>query len=294
MTKPIALTLMFFFSLQIPASSHSLWINAFESRVHPPSHVMVSAGWGHTLPLGDILTSPGARIGIESFEVLAPDKSRVPLRIPEFKLSTPSLTDKNFDLYPADLGLQKLAFKQKSAPGVYQISLESKPTVYTKYISTAGKTRLKLKPKDELTDIKTVLMSVKYQAFAKSFVTLGPWQPPSAVGHRLEIIPLTDLSCVKVNDLVTVRVLFHNRPLNTTPAAKSSIFAQSGTFGQEDGFSLQAYVRNGQASIRIPAPGQWRIMVNHKEKVTAEGHLKDLMGKVDYVMCGSSLTFKVY
>jgi len=148
MTKRIVFILMFFFYPLVTASSHSLWVNAFESRIHQPPHVMVSAGWGHALPLGDILTSAGARIGIESFEVITPNKSRVPLRIPEFKLSSPSLTDKNFDLYQADTGLQKLAFKQKSDPGVYQISLISKPTVYTKYISTAGKPRLRLKTKD--------------------------------------------------------------------------------------------------------------------------------------------------
>jgi len=123
---------------------------------------------------------------------------------------------------------------------------------------------------------------------------IGPWQPPAALGHRLEIVPLTDLSRVKVNDLVTVRVLFHSTPLNSTPACKVSISAQSGTFGQEDGFALQSHVRDGKADIRVPSSGQWKIMVNHKEKVTVDGNLADLMGKVDYVMYGASLTFKVY
>lgn len=37
-------------------------------------------------------------------------------------------------------------------------------------------------------------MSVQYQAFAKSFVTLGKWTAPAPQGDRLEIISSTDLS----------------------------------------------------------------------------------------------------
>jgi hypothetical protein len=43
---------------------------------------------------------------------------------------------------------------------------------------------------------------VKYQAFAKSYVTVCKWTNPRPLGHGLEIIPLTDLSNLHVSDLV--------------------------------------------------------------------------------------------
>ncbi|WP_419657188.1 DUF4198 domain-containing protein [Desulfosarcina variabilis] len=43
---------------------------------------------------------------------------------------------------------------------------------------------------------------MKYQAFAKSYVTVCKWTNPRPLGHGLEIIPLTDLSNLHVSDLV--------------------------------------------------------------------------------------------
>ena len=287
------MTLFFIFATLSPAQAHSLWINSFESDVHKPRHTMVSVGWGHTLPAGDILTSPKGRIAIEQFELVAPDQTRTALNLPVFKLSKPELSTINFDLYAADLATQKVEFKKDSTPGVYQFSLVSRPTAYTKYIDTSGRTRLKLKEKDKIKNIKKVLMSVKYQAFAKSYVTLGKWTAPAPLGHGLEIIPRTDMSNLHVNDLVEVDVLFYGKPLNSSAAGKESIMAQSRGFGQEDGFFLQAYIKKGRARIRVQTPGQWKIMTTHKDKVLPDGDLKDLQGKVDNVVHGASLTFDV-
>ena len=55
------------------AEAHLFWVNAFESCSHQPPHAMVLMGWGHTLPMDDILTDPNsARIGIEKFELYDP------------------------------------------------------------------------------------------------------------------------------------------------------------------------------------------------------------------------------
>ena len=287
----IAGLLLIAFSSSVQA--HSVWINSFESHAHQPPHTMVSLGWGHALPMDDILTSPNGRIAIERFELLDPELKKTDLLKPEFKLSKPDLSTDNFDLFAADLAAQKVALKKDSAQGVYQFSAVSKPTFYTKYIDKKGKTRLKLKPKNEVKDIKKVLMAVKYQAFAKSYLTVGKWTNPKPLGHGLEIIPRTDLSNLHVGDLVEVDVLFYGKPLSATAKSMEYITAQSSSFGQSDGFSLFSYIMKGKAQFRVQSSGQWMITVNHKEDVTEDGNLKDLYGKTDQVYHGASLTFNV-
>jgi len=281
------------FSMVSLAQAHSVWINSFESHAHQPPHTMVSLGWGHALPMDDILTSPNGRVAIERFELLDPDLKKTDLLKPEFKLSKPDLSTNNFDLFAADLAVQKVALKKDSAKGVYQFSAVSKPTFYTQYIDKKGKTRLKLKPKNEVKDIKKVLMAVKYQAFAKSYLTVGKWTNPKALGHGLEIIPRTDLSNLHVGDLVEVNVFFYDKPLSATAKSMEYITAQSSSFGQSDGFSLFSYIMKGKAQFRVQSSGQWMITVNHKEDVTEDGNLKDLYGKTDHVYHGASLTFNV-
>jgi uncharacterized GH25 family protein len=254
---------------------------------------MVSLGWGHSLPMDDILTSPNGRIAIERFELLDPDLKKTDLLKPEFKLSKPDLVTDDFDIFAADLAVQKVAFKKDSAKGVYQFSAVSKPTFYTKFIDKKGNTRLKLKPKNEVKDIKKVLMAVKYQAFAKSYLTVGKWTNPKALGHGLEIIPRTDLSNLHVGDLVEVDVFFYDKPLSVTAKSMEYITAQGSSFGQSDGFSLFSYIMKGKAQFRVQSSGQWMITVNHKEDVTEDGNLKDLYGKTDQVYHGASLTFNV-
>ena len=275
------------------AQAHSVWINSFESYAHKPPHTMVSLGWGHALPMDDILTSPNGRIAIERFELLDPVLKKTDLIKPEFKLSKPDLSTDNFDLFAADLAAQKVALKKDSAQGVYQFSAVSKPTFYTQYIDKKGKTRLQLKPKNEVKDIKKVLMAVKYQAFAKSYLTVGKWTNPKPLGHGLEIIPRTDLSNLHVGDLVEVDVLFYGRPLSATAKSIEYITAHSSSFGQSDGFQLLSYIMEGKAQFRVQSAGQWMIGVNHKDDVTEDGPLKDLYGKADQVYHGASLTFNV-
>jgi uncharacterized GH25 family protein len=265
--KAIVLSITLLLSASM-AHAHSVWINAFESHAHQSRHAMVSLGWGHALPMDDILTSPNGRIAIEQFELLDPALKKTDLIKPEFKLSKPEMETGNFDLF-------------------------ARPTFYTQYVDKGGKTRMQLKPKNELNDIKKVLMAVKYQAFAKSYLTVGTWANPNPLGHGLEIIPRTDLSDLHVGDLVEVDVRFYGEPLTATAKSIEYITAQSSSFGQSDGFSLMSYIMEGRAQFRVQSRGQWMIGVNHKDDVTADGPLKDLYGKAEQVYHSASLTFTV-
>ena len=290
------MVVVLFIALLLSASmahAHSVWINAFESHAHGGHNAMVSLGWGHALPMDDILTSPNGRIAIEQFDLLDPALKKTELLKPNFKVAKPELSNGDFDLFAADLGAQKIAMKKDGAQGVYQLSAVSQPTFYTQYIDKSGKTRLKLKPKNELKDIKKVLMAVKYQAFAKSCVTVGTWTNPKPLGHGMEIIPRTDLSDLHIGDLVEVDVLFYGKPLTATPKSIEYITAHSSSFGQSDGFCLMSFIRDGKAQFRVQSSGQWMIGASHKDDVTADGPLKDLYGKAEQVYHSASLTFMV-
>ena len=275
------------------ALAHAVWINSFESFAHTPPHTMVSLGWGEALPMDDILTSVNGRIEIERFELFDPTLKKTDLEKPEFKISEPEISTADFDLFSADLATQKVALKKNSARGVYQFSAVSKPAFYTQYIDKKGKTRLQLKPKNEVKGIKKILMCVKYQAFAKSYLTVGAWSNPKPLGHGLEIIPRTDLSNLHVGDLVEVDVLFYGQPLSASTQSIEYIIAHSSSFGQSDGFKLFSYIVEGKAQFRIQSSGQWMIGIYHKEDVTKDGKLKDLYGKAEQVYHGATLTFNV-
>lgn len=292
--KKIALLLAAaFLSMTSLAHAHSMWINSFESHAHKPGHAMISLGWGHVLPMDDILNSPNGSVIVESFKLYDPQLKVTDLIVPPYKVVKPAKTTKDFDVYAGDIGTQKIALKKDSAPGVYQLAATSKATFYTQYIDKKGKTRLKLKPKDQVKDVAKVLMAVKYQAYAKSFITVGQWANPKPLGHGLEIIPRTDLSKVKVGDLVEVDVLFYGKPVTSNAKSVNYITAHSSGFGQGDKFSLFSYLMNGKAQFRVQSSGQWMISVNTKDDVTEDGPLKDLHGKADQVYHGASLTFNV-
>lgn len=254
---------------------------------------MVSLGWGHNLPLDDTLTAPNGSIVIDRFELHDPALNKIDLIKPASKKNEPILTTSNFDLMAADIAAQKIALKEGSEQGVYQISAMSKPTFYTQYINKKGKQRLKPMPMDEIKDIEKILFSFKYQSFAKTYLTLGPWKNPKPLGHGLEIIPRTDLSNVKVGDLVEVDVLFYGQPLSYNAENAPYILAHSSSFGQSDRFSLFSYLFDGKAQFRVQSSGQWLINTYHKGNVTEDGKLKDLYGKVKIVYHAATLTFNV-
>lgn len=292
MKKLVLLVLSIVF-LASTAKAHSVWINTFESHAHKPGHAMICLGWGHVLPMDDILNSVNGKVAIQKFEMIDPSNGKTDLIKPDFKTAKATSSNHNFDIFPADLGAQKIALKEKTAPGVYQISAVSKPNFYTQYIDKKGRQRLQMKPRDQISDIDKILMSVKYQAFAKSYLTVDKWTQPKALGHGLEIIPKTDLSNLHVGDLVGVEVLFYGKPLNATAKSMEFITAASNGFGQPDGFSLFSYIIEGKARFRVQSSGQWMITTNHKDDVTEDGPLKDLYGKAGQVYHGASLTFNV-
>ncbi|WP_418185832.1 DUF4198 domain-containing protein [Aliarcobacter vitoriensis] len=274
-------------------NAHNFWVNSFESFSHKPGHIIVGLAWGHSMPMDDILNSPNGSVIVEEFKITSPNGEVTNLDIPTSEPKEANKKANNFDIFSADMGLQKIALKANSQKGVYKIEAKSKPTFYTKYIDTKGKERLKLTTLDKIDDIQKVLMSLKFEAFAKSYLTIDKWEEQKATNKGLEIIPKTDLSNVKVGDLVEFEVLFEGKPLSVSASSIDFITASSNSFGQNDGFSLMSYIENGKAQFRVQSAGQWRVSCEHKDSVTKDGVLKDLFGKVEYVFNGAALTFNV-
>jgi len=283
-------------SVTLSASSlfaHSLWINNFESHAHAPGHSMVSLGWGHSLPAGDKLNSVKGRVMIDSFNFYDPNLKKFELYKPVYKPAKATLENKNFDLYRADLATQKIALKKDSQKGVYQLEVKSIPTFYTVYIDEKGRKRTKLKAKDEIKNLKKTIASIKYQGFAKSYITINKWEKPEPLGHDLEIIPLTDLSNVSAGDLVEFYFTFKGKPISHSPKGIKYATFFSNTYGQSDGFKLMSKIKKGKAQVRVPTSGQWLVNVYNIQAVTKDGDTKSLFGKTDTLMNGASISFNV-
>jgi len=276
-------------------SAHYLWVNALKSgKQHNNPQIMLSLGWGHTLPFGDSTNSINGRIAIDSFELIQPDGKAIALEKPEFKLDKPIAQTSEYELFNVDRPIIKLKHKKEAKKGMYTLVTKSKPTYYTMYIDEKGKKRFKLKSIDMLKDVKKVLGSFKYQAFGKSYMNVGKWEKPKPLGTGLEIIPLNDLSNIKVGDLVEFEVLFFGKLLDANPLKSMDYATAYGhSFGQNDKFALFSYITKGKASFRVQSSGQWIINVAHKEPVTKDNFLKDEYGKTTSVYHGSTLTFTV-
>jgi len=274
--------------------AHTFRVNAFSAEKHHLPHAMVSLGWGHNLPVCDILNSPNGRVLVERFEVFDPSLKRVALRIPPHMTSEPDTSTSNIDVFDADLAMHKISLKEASEKGTYQVSAATKPTYYVIFKDKKGRKRIKMKPMDEVTGISEVLIAARYQAFAKAYFTNGPWNPPKALGHRLEIIPLTDLTQLKTGDLVAVKVLYDGQPLNHSPKSKEFITAKSNGFGQHEGFALFSKIKKGRAAFRVQRPGQWIIDVSHSDVIKPDGPLKEFAGKARQLYHAASLTFVVH
>ncbi len=293
MKRTIILCLIFMAGFVPKLAAHILWVNSFESHAHQPGHAIVSAGWGHILPIDDITNNVNARALIESFSLIEPDGNKTALRIPEQKPAKPVVSTGNVNIFDADIASHKIALKKDSGKGNYLVEIRSKKNVFTSYLDQKGRKRMALKPMNRIKGIKEVIYSIQYQASGKTYLTVGEWTNPKPVGQALEIVPQTDLSTVKVGDIVRFNVLFEGKPLSKSPRSIEYMTARSTSFGQGDDYWLFSYISKGKAQFKVQSAGQWLVNVFHNEPVTKHGPLKDLLGQVTDAVYGASLTFTV-
>jgi len=273
----------------ITAHAHTLWVNTVESYFHKPAHVLSTIGWGHMPPMDDL-----PDVALKSYSLYDPDLAKSDLPMPSKERSAPLDIKDGPTVISGDIGANKLILKEGSKEGTYQISLEGKGNYYTHYINKKGRKKWALKPKDEISDAKEIIRGMLYKGSAVAYFKVNKWTPPKSVGHDLEIFPVTDLSDVKVGDLVKFKILFKGRELSTSPETSIEyITAVSDSFGGPDKYALTSMIFGGKGQFRMPAAGKWLVNVYTRQEVTAENELKELAGKCDVVLFSSSITFTV-
>ena len=276
-----------------PAAAHSLWVNINESYAHPPGHALVTLGWGHKVPLDDLLASGHGAIALDAFDLFAPGMKKTPLAKP---------STKRFDVTPAaggltvengDIAVRKISLTGKTAPGTYQVAVQSKPTFFTMYIDAKGKQKMAPKPMDQIQGAKKIIASFKYQSFAKACTAVKKWTDPKPLGHTLEIMPTVDLSDLHVGQMATFEVTFNKEPVSSGGQGMYYLTTMSNTFGGPDGFFLSAYLMGGKGQFRMPAAGQWVANVYFRQEVKPGTGMDDLMGKCTAVYYAATLSFCV-
>jgi uncharacterized GH25 family protein len=274
-------------------SAHSFWINCYESLAHAPGHVMLSLGYGHGIPMDDLLDSPGAKLRVDSYELVAPDMRRTGLPLPAEGEETGIKTVSDIIVRGGDLGIRKLSFTETTGDGVYQIGAVSKPDFYTFYVNEKGRKKWVIESMDQVENAREIIQSSKYKAMAKAYFAKGRWHEPKPLGHDLEIIPLTDLTSVKAGDMVKFKVLFMGKKFSSIPSKKERITVVSNTFGGPDGFYLGDDIQRGEAAIRIPTPGQWVATVYYVQDVEKDELLAPLADKCRQVHYVATISFTV-
>ena len=276
-----------------PAMAHTLWINLYESFAHPPGHAMVSLGWGHAVPMDDLLVSEAGSVQLATFDLIDPELNRTALPMPVLKMEDVIKTSSGMTAQCGDLGIRKLGLTDKTEPGTYQVAVTSKENYFTMYLDKKGKQKMVTKPLNEVKGVGKILTSIKYKSFARAFLTVKKWSDPKPLGFDLEIMPITDLSNVHVGDVVPFQISFMGKPFSCGANSVEYITATSNSFGGPDGFFLAAYIMNGKAQFRMPAAGQWVANVYVRQEVTPESDLKELVGKCTTVYYASTISFNV-
>jgi uncharacterized GH25 family protein len=98
--------------------------------------------------------------------------------------------------------------------------------------------------------------SERYRRYLKSLIVVGgqrtsTWSKP--LGHKLEIIPLSDPTVAKQNDIVQFRVLLDNNALPNVQLAALGRQADKVT----DIHTTTG--KNGVASLKLPHTGEWLV-----------------------------------
>ncbi|TIH18503.1 DUF4198 domain-containing protein [Marinifilum sp. JC120] len=111
--------------------------------------------------------------------------------------------------------------------------------------------------------LKGVIKSGKYEKFCKTLITVGKADGnyKKIVGHKLEIVPMSDPTLAKVGDEIEFQTLLDGKAV--------SIESMTATY---DGFSMTpntyAYFTepygNGLAKVKITAPGTWMVRAQYK------------------------------
>ncbi|MFP4226127.1 MAG: DUF4198 domain-containing protein [Desulfobacterales bacterium] len=151
------------------------------------------------------------------------------------------------------------------APGTYVLAAETNPGYYTVYIDKKGRERHTIKPKSAVMEqAKKIRLSLYSKQYTKSYVTC---EKPSAdfpgrIGQQLELVPVRDVSELKVGEDLELKVYFRGSPYtgrSTWDATYNGFSTRA-----EDNFHSKTAVSGDTLRIPIPRPGRWYVRYSIK------------------------------
>lgn len=120
---------------------------------------------------------------------------------------------------------------------------------------------------------KTVIQADKYEKFAKTFLNTGTKHPEfnKPIGQELEIVPLGDLSNLKVGDELEFQLLYKGKPL------VAPIWATYDGFSKEmNTYAYYTEPGTDTFKVKLTAPGLWMVRGEHTAKIKsgdAQNHI---------------------
>ena len=253
------------------AKAHVLWINVVPNA---DEHVLLSVAYGDFLPGSEILSTEWGAMTLDSYDLVAPDGARSSLRPPAIvahpKQTLPSQVSVQAG---GDVGVRKITFSSSSTQGTYQVAGQTPVYQYTHYRDQAGNEHYTDQPIKKVKDVAEVIDRSFEIMFMKSTFDVGGWTEPQPLGQLFEIVPLSDLSALRVGDTVRFKVLFDGRAWNPQRGSPQ-ITAQSMNLGNRWG--LYSPLAFGEGEFRVLHAGLWKINARFNAPVGTDERYKKL------------------
>ena len=219
--------------------AHAFWITVAALRVPPGETAAFSVGFGEQFPL----------------PVPLPEAREVPIRVFSPSGDTVRLRERS-EITPE--GSLTGRFPTGTEPGIYVVeaSLYAKAIDYTAadfqtYLSREGFTSalgFRKALREENRDAREILTM-----FAKTFVRVGTGTAlPPRIGTRLEMVPLTDPTALRVGGSCRLRVLYNNGGLANAPITAINASSKVETRTARTN-------ANGEIEFVFSEPGLWLL-----------------------------------
>jgi uncharacterized GH25 family protein len=255
----LTISLLLFLADPTSAGAHDFWLSEDQAAIGKP--LTLTLGYGHNFPTGEDIPRENLDTRFQQITLIGPGSPYSLLPGQDSKLL---VTDK-----PLQEGLF-IAYGQTT------------PLFLTQ--TTEG---WSIKAKDEVDQPLKSNLSTKY---AKAVLNVGQASNENQseslltrpVGHKLEIIPLTNPSKIRPGGQLPVKLLFKG----TIPLADTELSLLA--VGEETTKVTAKTDSQGQALIPIPArPGLFRLMAEHS--IPYEGDLTKADSELNIV----TLTFRI-
>jgi uncharacterized GH25 family protein len=217
--------------------AHEIKVLASQYIIGPTERATVYLSWGHRIPVDDLIDASA----IESFVRIAPDGTSTPLKT-------------------ADVSLQANVVVLEEA-GIHQVVVKRKPSIYTYILDDDGNRQMKRGPKSLHVGSKIDSAS-RSQQCAKALLVTGKagHEAPKAIGHAIEIVPLTGPASWSKGAEIPFQVLLEGKPL-----ANTDVTARYLGFRPETAWCYATSTENdGKFTILPQRSGVWVVKVNVK------------------------------